>query len=157
MHPTATLTPGAAPLLDQPVGSFTAAQKLLLGADFEQDIVASDAGYSVDSRDDVGVFGLYQGSGPHTEVQLSVRHDHNQQFGDHATGSAQYAYRFSDALRVSASYGTAFKAPTFNDLYFPFYGDPNPTTGNLAQRRVGPERARKRARLVAERLPDSDQ
>lgn len=104
--------------------AFTAAQKLLLGADFEQDIVASDAGYSVDSRDDVGVFGLYQWSGPHTEVQLSVRHDHNQQFGDHATGSAQYAYRFSDALRVSASYGTAFKAPTFNDLYFPFYGDP---------------------------------
>jgi len=25
---------------------------------------------------------------------------------------------------VTASHGTAFKAPTFNDLYFPFFGDP---------------------------------
>jgi vitamin B12 transporter len=57
-------------------------------------------------------------------VQLSERDDHNQQFGDHFTGSAQWAYCLGDALRLTASYGTAFKAPTFNDLYFPFYGDP---------------------------------
>jgi vitamin B12 transporter len=105
--------------------TLTSAQKLLLGADYEQDNVASDADYPVASRYDVGVFGLYEWSGPHAELQLSARHDDNQQFGDHDTGSAQWAYRFSDALRVTASYGTAFKAPTFNDLYFPFYGDPN--------------------------------
>lgn len=103
----------------------TSAQKLLLGVDFEQDVVASDADYPVASRNDVGVFGLYEWLGPHAELQLSARRDHNQQFGDHDTGSAQWAYRLSDALRVTASYGTAFKAPTFNDLYYPFYGDPN--------------------------------
>jgi vitamin B12 transporter len=105
--------------------TLTPTQKLLLGADFERDNVASDAGYPVASRDDTGVFGLYQWLGSHAELQLSARRDHNQQFGDHDTGSAQWAYRFSDALRVTASYGTAFKAPTFNDLYYPFYGDPN--------------------------------
>jgi len=104
--------------------TFTSAQRLLLGVDFEQDNVASDAGYPVASRDDTGVFGLYEWLGPRAELQLSARRDHNQQFGDHDTGSAQWAYRFSDALRVTASYGTAFKAPTFNDLYYPFYGDP---------------------------------
>jgi vitamin B12 transporter len=104
--------------------TLTSAQKLLLGADFEQDNVASDADYPVESRYDVGVFGLYEWLGPQAELQLSARRDHNQQFGDHDTGSAQWAYRFNDALRVTASYGTAFKAPTFNDLYYPFYGDP---------------------------------
>ena len=104
--------------------SLMSAQKLLLGADFEDDTIASDTAYATQSRDDTGVFGLYQWLGTHQEVQGSARYDHNQQFGDHFTGSAQWAYRWSDALRVTASYGTAFKAPTFNDLYFPFYGDP---------------------------------
>jgi vitamin B12 transporter len=104
--------------------SLMSAQKLLLGADFEDDTIASDTAYAPQSRNDTGVFGLYQWLGTHQEVQGSGRYDHNQQFGDHFTGSAQWAYRWSDALRVTASYGTAFKAPTFNDLYFPFYGDP---------------------------------
>jgi vitamin B12 transporter len=28
-------------------------------------------------------------------------------------------------MRLTASYGTAFKAPTFNELYFPGFGNPN--------------------------------
>jgi vitamin B12 transporter len=99
-------------------------QKFLLGADFERDVIASDTNYAVQSRNDTGVFGLHQWIAGHQELQLSGRYDHNQQFGNHYTGSAQWAYRWSDALRLTASYGTAFKAPTFNDLYFPFFGDP---------------------------------
>jgi len=99
------------------------AQKFLLGADFERDVIASDTNYAVQSRADTGVFGLYQWLTDRQELQLSGRHDHNQQFGNHNTGSAQWAYRFGDTLRLTALYGSAFKAPTFNDLYFPFYGD----------------------------------
>jgi vitamin B12 transporter len=115
--------------------SLAPAQKLLLGADFEHDTIASDTAYATRSRDDTGIFALYQWLGRHQEVQLSERYDHNQQFGDHFTGSAQWAYRWSDALRLTASYGTAFKAPTFNDLYFPFYGDPTlrPETSRSAE------------------------
>jgi vitamin B12 transporter len=104
--------------------ALTPAQKLLLGTDFEHDAIASDAGYAVQSRNDTGVFGLYQWLAGREELQLSGRYDHNQQFGDHYTGSAQWAYRFTDALRLTASYGTAFKAPSFDDLYYPFFGDP---------------------------------
>src|SRR5215470_11696163 len=104
--------------------ALTPAQKLLAGSDFEHDAIASDVPYAEQSRDDTGLFVLYQWLGRHQELQLSERYDHNQQFGDHFTGSVQWAYRWSDALRLTASYGTAFKAPTFNDLYFPFYGDP---------------------------------
>jgi vitamin B12 transporter len=99
-------------------------QRMLLGTDFEHDAVSSDAGYAVRSRNDTGVFGLYQGFLGRQELQLSTRYDHNEQFGDHTTGSAQWAYHFDDGVRLTASYGTAFKAPTFNDLYFPFFGVP---------------------------------
>lgn len=52
-------------------------------------------------------------------LQANVRHDDNSQFGGKTTGSAAYGYRFTRNWRANVSYGTAFKAPTFNDLYFP--------------------------------------
>jgi vitamin B12 transporter len=53
---------------------------------------------------------------------VSVRHDDNDQFGSHSTGNVAYGYRITDKLRVNASYGTSFRAPTFNELYFPSFG-----------------------------------
>ncbi len=58
-------------------------------------------------------------------LQLSLREDHNTQFGNFVTGGAGYGYRFSPAWRVSTSYGNAFKAPTFNQLFFPNFGNEN--------------------------------
>lgn len=58
-------------------------------------------------------------------LQLSLREDHNSQYGNHTTGGAGYGYRITPAWRVTTSYGSAFKAPTFNQLYFPNFGDPN--------------------------------
>ncbi len=52
-------------------------------------------------------------------LQVNARHDDNSQFGGKTTGSAAYGYQFSDAWRGNLSYGTAFKAPTFNQLYWP--------------------------------------
>jgi vitamin B12 transporter len=48
--------------------------------------------------------------------------DDSSQYGRHNTGSIAYGYKLSDALRVNASYGTSFRAPTFNELYYPGYG-----------------------------------
>ncbi|HYD95194.1 MAG TPA: TonB-dependent receptor [Noviherbaspirillum sp.] len=53
---------------------------------------------------------------------VSVRNDDNSQFGSRTTGNASYGYRISNALRASASIGTSFRAPTFNELYFPQFG-----------------------------------
>lgn len=99
-------------------------EKLTLGSDFEEDTIGSDTAYALTSRHDVGLFGLYQWTRGRGELELSAREDDNQQFGHHATGSAAWGFRVSEALRLWASYGTAFEAPTFNDLYFPDYGNP---------------------------------
>ncbi|PKO82967.1 MAG: TonB-dependent receptor [Betaproteobacteria bacterium HGW-Betaproteobacteria-11] len=61
--------------------------------------------------------------------QLAVRHDDNSQFGGKTTETLGYGYRLTPLWRVAANTGTSFKAPTFNDLYFPntpFVGVGNP-------------------------------
>lgn len=106
---------------------FTVAPRHVLtaGADFQQDKISSDTVYPVTERDNTGVFGQYQaGLGKHNAI-VSLRHDDNEQFGNKTTGNAAWGYDVTQGLRVNASYGTAFKAPTFNELYFPFFGDPD--------------------------------
>ncbi len=97
---------------------------LTVGADYQDDRVSGTTAYAVDSRDNLGVFTQYQGwLGAH-DLQLSMRRDDNQQFGKHTTGGAAWGYAWNPDLRLTASYGTAFKAPTFNELYYPGYGNP---------------------------------
>ncbi|WGG49784.1 TonB-dependent receptor domain-containing protein [Rugamonas sp. DEMB1] len=55
-------------------------------------------------------------------VNLGLRNDDSSQYGGKTTGAAGYGYRINGALRASASYGTSFRAPTFNELYYPAYG-----------------------------------
>ena len=97
-------------------------QILTAGVDFQQEKLKSSTAYSRDSRDNNGVFALYQGVFGAHEVQLSARHDHNNQFGNHTTGSAAYGYSLGNGMKLTASYGTAFHAPTFNDEYYPYFG-----------------------------------
>ncbi len=82
------------------------------------------AGYLVDSRDNTGVFVQYQGRFGAHHLQASVRNDDNEQFGNHTTGSLGWGMELGGGFRLNASYGTAFKAPTFSDLYDPWSGVP---------------------------------
>ncbi len=99
-------------------------QLVTAGLDYQKDRVDSSTIYTVTERRDTGVFSQYQGTYGHQNVQLAVRNDDNQQFGHHSTGGLAWGYEFSQSLRVFASYGTAFKAPTFNELYYPGFGNP---------------------------------
>ena len=67
----------------------------------------------------------YVGNYDAHSLQLSLREDHNSQFGNHTTGGIGYGYSFSPEWRMTAQYGSAFRAPTFNQLYYPDFGDPN--------------------------------
>ncbi|MHB1074997.1 TonB-dependent receptor domain-containing protein [Thiobacillus sp.] len=81
--------------------------------------VSSDTAFMTTSRTvnaaQLGYLGQW---GAHT-LQASVRHDDYSDFGGHSTGMVGYAYALNTAWRASASYGTSFKAPTFNDMYWP--------------------------------------
>lgn len=98
---------------------------LSVGADYVDDRVDSTTAYDEDARSVTGVFAQYQGQAGAHDFQASVRNDDNEQFGAHTTGSVAWGHAFRDGLRLVASYGTAFKAPTFNELYFPGFGNAN--------------------------------
>ncbi len=50
-------------------------------------------------------------TGPHS-LQLNLRQDDDSEFGGHHTGSAAYGYAITPQWRITASAGTAFRAPT---------------------------------------------
>lgn len=106
----------------------------VVGLEYMTQHVASDTAYNQTYRSIRSAFAGYAGHHGAHSWQLNLRQDDNSQFGNHGTGLAGYAYSVTTALRVRASTGTAFKAPTFNDLYFPGFSNPN----------LQPERSRSR-------------
>lgn len=107
-----------------------------------EDVGATRAYPTTSRRTDSLVLGWNGTAGAHF-WQAGARRDDSSQFGGKSTGTVGYGYHLTDAWRVSAAAGTAFKAPTFNDLYFPntpFVGAGNP---NLV-----PESARSREAAV---------
>jgi vitamin B12 transporter len=109
--------------------------RLTVLAERREERIDSDAGFAVNSRDTNAVAGIYQlRDGPQL-AQVSLRRDDSSQFGGRTTGTIAYGYAFTSALRATASYGTAFKTPTFNDLYFPGFSNPElkPETARNAE------------------------
>lgn len=100
--------------LSLPVG------KLILAYDRLEDRVSANTGLSKDRRINNGYLASYLLQAESHTFKLGARRDYNSQFGSYDTGNIAYGYKFNPQWRASASYGTAFRAPTFNDLYWPF-------------------------------------
>ncbi len=107
---------------------------LTLGTDWRRDELEGSTTYLVSERITRGAFAQWQQAFGAHSLQLNARRDDDTQFGGHTTGSALWGWDFTDSLRLTASAGTAFKAPTFNELYFPGFG--NPTLDPEASRSV---------------------
>jgi len=97
-------------------------QVLTAGFDQQKDYVNSTTAYAQTARSNNAVFAQYQAVFDAHSLQASTRRDSNQQFGGHSTSALGYGYALSEATRLTAAYGTAFKAPTFNQLYYPGFG-----------------------------------
>ncbi len=100
-------------------------QLLSAGVDWYQDHLDSSTAYRVNSRENTALFVQYQGTFGGQQWQAGLRNDDNDQFGNHTTGSLGWGMTLGDGFKLSANYGTGFKAPTFSDLYDPWSGVPN--------------------------------
>ena len=89
-----------------------------LGADRTRDMVDSSTSFEKNKRDNTGVFLQHQWTGESNDMLLGARQDNNQSFGKHQTGNIAWGHSFTPVTRFIISYGTAFKAPTLNDLYY---------------------------------------
>ncbi len=99
--------------------------KVLAGLEYLVQKVASDVDYTNTRRTVRSAFAGFGGEYGAQAIQFNVRADDNSQFGNHVTGSGAYGYRFGEGFRLRASAGNAFHAPTFNDLYYPGFSNPD--------------------------------
>ncbi|CAM3598587.1 TonB-dependent receptor domain-containing protein [Parendozoicomonas haliclonae] len=108
---------------------------LTAGFDYSKDEIDSAKNYTATSRTNKAVFLQSLTTFSSSDLQLAVRRDKNEDYGDKTTGNIAYGYNLPADMRLIASYGTAFRAPTFNDLYWPGSGNPDvkPETSKNAE------------------------
>ena len=122
-------------------GNIVPALGLVAGSDWEGERInatqisgsfVSPVGFARTTRNTTGTFlELHGSTGPVTEM-VGARYEHNTQFGDHLTYDAGAGWHLARHWRLTATWGTAFHAPTFNDLYYPSYpGFPPSSNPNL--------------------------
>jgi vitamin B12 transporter len=102
-------------------------QHIVTGVDY-----VHDRGVSIDSTgfgapydvtsDNSGVFAGWRVQDGAFDSEVSGRYDHYTQFGAAFSGSGALGWKFADNLRLTAGYGTAFRAPNLEELYSPGYG-----------------------------------
>jgi vitamin B12 transporter len=98
---------------------------LILGADGYEDNLHSKTAYDQDSRWNHGLIVQHNFRGERFATELGLRHDKNEQFGSTNTFSGALTYSINDANDLITSYAEGFRAPTFNDLYWPGGGNPS--------------------------------
>ena len=101
-----------------------ATKQLLVGAEYLGQQVSSDMqpAYVQTERKVNSLFAGYTGNYGAHQLQTNIRQDNNSQYGAANTGLLGYGYSISDSWRATTSYSTAFRAPTFNELYYPGWG-----------------------------------
>lgn len=98
---------------------------LIGGSNWYQEQVDKNApNYSQDKRTNQSVFSGVGFQGEQWLFDATGRHDNVTAYGNKNTYQLSAGYRFTEQLTGRLSQGTAFKVPTFNDLYWPNFGNP---------------------------------
>lgn len=103
----------------------TPAQNILLGSTFKDitgDVYSKslfggqDVKYK-ESVDTIGYFAQHQYQHNGIETQVGIRVEDNDKFGTHTVGQGAVRYQVLPLTSIYANVGSAFRAPTTNDLY----------------------------------------
>ena len=98
--------------------------RLIASLERMEERVDSSVAYTVDERDtNSAMLAWTIDRGPWLG-QAAARYDDNSQFGSFTTGSLALGYRLTPRWRVTGSVASNFQAPSFNQLYFPGFGNP---------------------------------
>ena len=93
--------------------------QLNLGADLYQEELKGDAEYDKTKRDTTGVFAHAMFNDNKLSYELAARYDDVEGIDSETTFNTSVGYQVTQSTQLSVSAGTGFKAPTFNDLYYP--------------------------------------
>jgi vitamin B12 transporter len=98
---------------------------LAIAFERREERIDTEPPYDVTSRNTNSATAIYLWRQDAQSLQANLRHDQSSQYGGRTTGALAYGYRLSPAWRFIAGGGSAFKAPSFNDLYFPGFSNPD--------------------------------
>ncbi len=118
--------------------AFGDSRHFIAGVDYYRDQGESLGDFAFDdSINDTGAYGNLRLAFGANDLQIGGRYDEHSEFGGESTGQIALGRQFTNGIRAFAAFGTAFKAPTLNDLFFPGSGNPNldpehSRTGELA-------------------------
>lgn len=111
--------------------------RITQGIDYIDDRLSGSTNFTRSERDNLGIYAQYLLTLGAHELELSGRTDDNEQYGRHNTGSIAWGVDLGRGLQAYTSYGTAFKAPSFNELYDPWGGNPNLKPEKSASNELG--------------------
>ncbi len=91
------------------------------------DRVSDSVGNFDESVDIISFFAQNAWSSPNDRFNLATgaRYDDHSRFGDEITYRLSASWDVATATRLYGTFGTGFKAPTLNDLFFPFFSNPD--------------------------------
>jgi len=100
---------------------------LILGGDWYEDSFHGSTLFTENSRWNRAAFVQHRFKGDWFSTELGLRRDQNQQFGGQNSWSGTLTLPVNPDNDVLLSYSEGFRAPTFNDLYYPDtkYSNPN--------------------------------
>ncbi len=100
---------------------------LILGGDWYEDRFHGSTTFTENSRWNRAAFVQHRFHGEWFSTELGLRRDQNQQFGGQNSWSGTLTVPVNPDNEVLLSYSEGFRAPTFNDLYYPDtkYSNPN--------------------------------
>ncbi|MCF5050587.1 TonB-dependent receptor [Pseudomonas syringae] len=92
---------------------------LILGGDWYEDRFHGSTAFTENSRWNRAAFVQHRFKGDWFSTELGLRRDQNQQFGAQNSWSGTLTLPVNPDNDVLLSYSEGFRAPTFNDLYYP--------------------------------------
>ncbi|WP_067063893.1 TonB-dependent receptor domain-containing protein [Roseateles chitosanitabidus] len=101
-----------------------AGQQVVLAYEHLSEKVRADVFPSAPKRTNNAYIAGYTGEFGPIALEGSLRRDDNSAYGGNTTGNLGASYALTSELKVRALAGKTFRAPSFNDLYFPQYGIP---------------------------------
>jgi vitamin B12 transporter len=93
------------------------------GVEAYREEVDATTAYAETSRNLAAVFGQYSLEYDALRFEGGARYDYNEQFGDVVTYNLGASYEILPDLVLRSSFGTGFRAPTFNELYYPGFAN----------------------------------
>lgn len=100
----------------------TPEQQLVLAYEHLTEKVAGDMFSGTLKRSNKAAVAGYAGQFGPAALEASLRRDDNSAYGKNSTGSLGASIALAPTLKLRALAGKTFRAPTFNDLYYPDYG-----------------------------------